>query len=141
LGDSHFPEGRTKNLETPHEVGNEIGELVHRLRQADEGIRSFFVETSHPGRNRERSYEEDPGGLGERPAASGPKLKDGQSSRGWIMGASVGFDLLHPGILDTDLLAKELDLLLQAIPLGLSSELTVHALRRPALRVSQRGSG
>jgi len=40
----------------------------------------------------------------------------------------VGFDLLHSGILDTDLFAKELDLLLQPVGFGLTPELRVHAV-------------
>jgi hypothetical protein len=31
LGGFHFPEGGTEDLETPHEVGDEIGELVYRF--------------------------------------------------------------------------------------------------------------
>src|SRR5436309_1015397 len=50
-------------------------------------------------------------------------------------------DLLHSGGLDADLLAQQLDLLLQAIPLGLPSELRVQALRSPALRQCEGGPG
>ena len=57
------------------------------------------------------------------------------------MGSSVGFELLHAGILDANLFSQELDLLLKPIIFCLSSELTVHALRRPTLGQRQGGSG
>jgi len=129
LGSFHFSECRTQNLETPHEVRDEIGKPVHRFGQADERIRAFLIETPHPGRDRERGHQEDSGGLGKRPTPSGAKFEGRQSLRGRIMGSSVGLELLHAGILDADLFSQELDLLLQPITLGPPSELMVHALR------------
>ena len=73
-----------------------------RLRQTDECIGPLLIQTPHPGRDGEWSYQEDPGGLGKRPAASGAKLKDRQSLGGRIMGTPVGLELLHAGILDAN---------------------------------------
>jgi len=112
LGEFHFSENRTEDLETPHEVTDEVGEPIHRFGQTDKRIGPFFIEAPHPGRNRERSYEKDPGGLSKGPTASCPKLENLQPRRRRIVGASVGFDLLHSGILDTDLLAEQLDFLM-----------------------------
>src|SRR5207249_2888597 len=116
LSEFHLLEGRTEDLEAPHEVGDEIGELAHRLGQADQCVRALFIETPHPGGDGEWAHEEDAGGLGEGPPTSGAKFEDRQPLRCRIMGPSVCLELLHAGILDTDLFAKELDLLLQAIP-------------------------
>jgi len=141
LGNFHLPEGGAEGSETLYEVSDEIGELVRWFRQADERIGPLLIETPHPGSNRERSYEKDPGSLGKGPAASGSKFQNRQSLGGRIMGASVRLELLHAGILDADLFAKEMDFLLEPVAFGLPSELGVHALRSPALRQRQGGSG
>jgi len=62
-----------------------------------------------------RGQQKGTGGLGKGPAASGPKFENRQPRRGWIMGPSVGIELFHAGVLYSDLLAKELDLLLEPI--------------------------
>jgi hypothetical protein len=57
------------------------------------------------------------------------------------MGATVSFDVLHSGILDTDLFAKELNFLLEPVAFDLPLELRVYALGSPALRQCQGGPG
>jgi len=111
LGAFHFSESRAEDLEALHEVSDKVRKLVHRFGQTDERIRPFLVETAHPRRDREWSQQEDPSGLGERPAADGAKLEDRESRGRRIVGAFVGVELLHAGILDSDLFAQELDLL------------------------------
>src|SRR5436309_1857734 len=86
LSEFHLPEGRTEDLEAPHEVGDEIGELAHRLGQADQCVRALFIETPHPGGDGEWAHEEDAGGLGEGPPTSGAKFEDRQPLRCRIMG-------------------------------------------------------
>ena len=44
LCDLDLPQGRAENLEASHEVADEVGKLVHRLRQTDEGLRPDLVE-------------------------------------------------------------------------------------------------
>ena len=141
LSELHFPEGGTEDLETPHEVGDEIGELVHWFGQADQGIGAFLLETPHPGGYGERAHQKDACGLGKVPAPRGRKFENRLALRRGIMGASVRLELLHAGILYADLLAKELDFLLQAIPFSPLSELRVHALRSPVLGQRQGGPG
>ena len=80
---------------------------IHRHRQPDEGIRTFLDEAPCPGRDRERGHEEGPGGLSKGPPAGGPKFEDSQSCRRWIIKPPVRLDLLHPGVLDADFLARE----------------------------------
>src|SRR5713101_8287592 len=111
LGNLDLAQGRAEDPETLHEVADELRELVHRLGQADERIRPLLIETPHPRSDGERSHQEDPGGLDGRPAACGTKLEDCQPRYGWIMGSSVCFELLHAGVLYSDLFAQELDLL------------------------------
>ncbi len=67
LGDLDLAQGGAENFEAPHEVADEVGELVHRFGQTDESSRSFLVETPHPGGDGEGSDEEYSGGLGEGP--------------------------------------------------------------------------
>src|SRR5436309_13190617 len=122
-------------------VRNYDFEMVRgRLRQTDECIGPLLIQTPHPGRDGERSYQEDPGGLGKRPAASGAKLKDRQSLGGRIMGTPVGLELLHAGILDANFFSKQLGFLLKMVSLSSPAELTVHALRSPALGQGKGGS-
>jgi len=45
----HLPQRWAEDSEPLHEVGDEIGESVHRFGQADEGIRALLIETPHPG--------------------------------------------------------------------------------------------
>jgi hypothetical protein len=141
LGGFHFPEDGTQDFQALHDVVHEVREFVHRLGQTDERIRTFLIESAHPRGDGERTYQEVSGGLGERPAADGAKLKDCQSRSWRVVGSSMGLKLLHPGILDADLLAKEMDFLLQPVPFGPPSELTVQTLRGPTLGQRQGGSG
>ncbi len=48
FSDPHLPHGRTKGFKAPHEIADKVGELVDRLRELQEGIRSFFIDTPHP---------------------------------------------------------------------------------------------
>jgi hypothetical protein len=50
-------------------------------------------------------------------------------------------ELLHADVLNPELLTKQMGLLPQALTLGLSPKLMVHALRGPALRQCQGGPG
>jgi hypothetical protein len=104
-------------------------------------FRPFLIETPHPGGDGERAYLEGPGRLGKRPAPSGAKLEDCELRGRRIMGPSVGLELLHAAIPGTDLFSQKLDLLLRALPFGISSELRIQALRSPALSQRQGGSG
>jgi hypothetical protein len=106
-----------------------------------QSVRSFLIETPHPGGDGERRHQEDPGGLGERPAASGAKLENRQPLCRRIMGPSMCRKLLHAGILDSGLFAQQLGFRLEPITFGPPSELRVHALRSPALGMSQGGAG
>jgi hypothetical protein len=133
LSSFHFPESRTEKLESFHEIPDEVRKLVHRLGQANERIRSFFVEPPHPGGDGERTHQEDSSRLGEGPASGGAKFEDRQSVSGRIMGSSVGLDLLHASVLDADLLTKEMDLLPESILLCLLPQLVVQTLRSPAV--------
>jgi hypothetical protein len=119
LGCFDLSKGRTENPKTPHEVSDEVGKPVHRFGQTDERIRAFLIETPHPGSDGERGHQEDPGSLGEGPATCGPKLEDRQTLGGRIMWTSMRLKLLHAGILDADLLAEQLDLLLEPVVFGL----------------------
>jgi hypothetical protein len=85
--------------------------------------------------------QEDTSGLGESPTSCGAKFEDLESRGRRIKGRSVRLELLHAGILDTDLFAKELDLLLLAIPFSPLSKLRVQALRSPTLGQCQGGPG
>src|SRR4030095_12298806 len=95
LSELHFPEGGTEDLETPHEVRDEIGELVHGFGQTDQGIGAFLLETPHPGGDGEWADQEDSSGLGESPTTGNAKFEDSQPVSGWIIGPSMGLDLFH----------------------------------------------
>jgi len=57
------------------------------------------------------------------------------------MGSFLSLDVLHAGVLDADLLAQELNLLLQPVGFGLTPEPRVHAVRGPASGHGQGGAG
>jgi hypothetical protein len=133
LGDLHLSEWRTESLEPLNDVGHEFGKLVHRLGQPNKCIRSLLFESSHPGGDGERAHLEYPCGLGEGPATGGTKFEDRQAVRRWIMGSSEGFDLLHPGILDMELLSEELNFLPETILLRVVSQLGIQAFGRPSM--------
>jgi len=135
------PLSRTENSKTPHEVGDEVRKLVHRFGQTDERIRALLIETPHPGGDGERAQQENTSGLGESPTPCGAKFEDRQPVSGWIMGPSMGFDLLHTSILDANLLTKDLDLVLKPVLFSPLSKLRVQALRSPTLGQCQGGPG
>jgi hypothetical protein len=81
LGGFHFSQGRTENLEAPHDVTDEVGKLVHRFGQTNQGVGSFLVETPHPGGDGERAHLKDPCRLGERPGSGGSQFEDRQPRR------------------------------------------------------------
>src|SRR5215510_3094718 len=118
LGGFHLPEGRAQSLETSYEIGDDVRKPVHRFGQTDKRVRTFLIETPHPRGDGEWADQENTSGLGESPTPCGAKFEDRQPVSGWIMGPSMGLDLFYPGILDADLFAQELDLLLLAIPLS-----------------------
>jgi hypothetical protein len=143
LGDLDLSQSRAKDLQTAHQVAHEIGESIHRLWQPDERIRAFLVETSRPRGDGERRHEEGTGGLRKGPTAGGPKLEDGQARRGWIIGPSVGLDLLHAGVLDADLFVQEGDLTLEPFDFRLVAKPGIEAVSGPAegLGKSEIGEG
>src|SRR5262245_51953196 len=55
------------------------------------------------------------------------------------MGPSMRLNLLHPGILDANLLTKELSLLPEPVHFGLLSKLGVQAIRGPTVGQCQGG--
>src|SRR6266571_5006739 len=89
LGDLYLAHGGAEDLEMPHEVADEVGEFVHRLRQADDGVWAFFVDPRRPGGDGGRSHEEGAGSLRERPTACGPQLEDRQPRCRRIVGPSL----------------------------------------------------
>jgi hypothetical protein len=141
LRGSHLSKGRAENLETPYDVGDEVGKSVHRFGQADESIRTLLIEPAHPGGNRKGGHQEDSSGLGEGPASGGAKFEDRQSRRGGIMRPPVRLDVIHSSILDADFFSEEVDFLLQPILFRLLSKLGAQALGSPAMGMSQRDSG
>jgi len=72
-----------------------------------------------------------PGATASQKAACLPKFEDGQARRGWIIGPSVGLDLLHAGVLDTDLFAQKGDLPVEPFELCLDAEPWIEAVSGP----------
>jgi len=141
LSSFHFPEGRTESFQAPHDVANELGKAIDRFGQLDERIRTFLLETPHPGSDGERAHQEDSSRLGEGPATGGTKFEDCESRSRRIMGPSMRLQLFHSGILDANLFSQELDLLPQPVLFSLLTKLRVHALGGPALSQCQGGPG
>jgi hypothetical protein len=74
--------------------------------------------------------EKGPGGLGKGPCAGGPKLKNRQPFCGWVIRSPMGLDLLHPNVLDADLLTQQGNLPPQSLEFRLVAELWIKS--RPA---------
>ena len=60
-----------------------------------------------------------------------PQLEDRQPRRRRIVGPLLGFDLLHAGVLDADLLTQERDFVPEPLDLGPEPEARVEALGGP----------
>ena len=68
----------------------------------------------------------------QRPMAGRLEFQDGHAVAGRVMRAAGGGDLLHAGVLDADLFAEQLDLLLEPILFGRQPHAGVDAVGCPA---------
>lgn len=106
-GDLDSPHSGAKDLEPSYDVADELGEPVHRVGETDKRVGTVFIETGRPGRDSEGSHEERARRLGEGPGSHRPKLQDGQALSRRVVGSLRGFEMLHAGVLDADLLAGQ----------------------------------
>jgi hypothetical protein len=76
LGNFHLPRHRTKGLQPLDHVSHEVGMLVHRLGQLDQGLCALFGDAIQPGGNGFRRQQERLGRLLQGPATGRSELKD-----------------------------------------------------------------
>jgi hypothetical protein len=134
---SNQAQARAEDSQPPHEIADEIGKPVHGHRQSEERVGPFLFQPARPRGDGEGTHEKSSGGLGEGPAAGCAEFDDRQPGRGWIIGASVGLDLFHAGVLDANLLAQERDLTSKPFEFGLKAESGIKAVSGPAERLGE----
>ena len=132
LGDLRVAEGRTENFQALNDVGDEVRKPVAGYSELDDRAGAFFVQSPRPGRNRGRRDEKAVRGLGQRPAAGGPKFENGQAFHRRVVRPVLGRDSQHPRILYSELLLEQAELLAEAVVLGLEPDARVPAVGRPA---------
>ncbi len=119
------------------EVGDEIGVLVDRLGRLHESAGAFFVQVAHPGGDGRKGNEHVLGRLLKRPAAGGPKLKDGQALSGLIVRPAMARDALHASILQAHLFAEKVKLLAKAVDLIGVAVTSIATPRGPGMGTGQ----
>jgi hypothetical protein len=107
LSDAHLAHGRQGGFELLDELGDKVGEAIDGSSHLDERLLALVVEALHPGGNGGRGQEEAARGSGSAQAGCGAEGEDGKPLGGRIERALARRDLLHPGILDAELLAEQ----------------------------------
>ncbi len=135
LSHPHLAHGRAERLEALDGIADEIRELVDRLAQLHQCLRSSLVKTFHPRGNRGSAHEKRIGSPLKRPAACTAQLKDGHPLGGRITRPPLGSDPRHAAILDANLFGPKGKFLQQSVVLGLQLQPSVRAAHGPAARV------
>lgn len=115
LDDFSLAHRRAKELQSPHDVPDELRELVDRLAELDQRTAVRLVGAAHPVGDGRSGHQKTPCGLGERPAAHRAKLQDGHPLDRRVMGPSVGRHVGHSRILDPQFLAQQRQLRFQPL--------------------------
>jgi len=115
LGHFVVAHGREEGFEPLDEVGDAVGEPVHRLADLDQGVGSGVVEPARPGREGGGGELEALGGLVQGPAACGAEFEDGLPLFGLEVGAVLAGNAAHAGVFEADLLVGQGQFLLGAL--------------------------
>ena len=110
-GDPGLAQCGTKDLETPDEVADKVGEAVDGFGELHQGAWALFIGAPGPGGDGRGCDEHRLSDLHLRPSASGPQFQDGHAFGGRIVWPLVGRDEGHAGVLDANLFAEKGDLL------------------------------
>ncbi len=121
LRDPFRPHSGAEGLEPANDVGNEIWKAVDGFGASNEGIRPLLVEAPRPGCDGQRSHEQVPRGLRERPSAGRPEFEDRESLRRRVVRPPLRRDSEHPSVFDSELLAEKGDLLPESVHVRLES--------------------
>jgi|TARA_B100001964_G_scaffold39812_1_gene43539 hypothetical protein len=132
LCDFAFTERRAERLESLDDIADEVRELVDGLSESDQGCVPGLVDSLQPGGYGCWFYEEDLGGLGERPCPSGFEFEDGHSFDRGVVWSAVRIDLGHASVLDAEFLTEQLDLLIESVVFGGKAYSSVGAVGGPA---------
>src|SRR5262249_38949435 len=101
-----------------HNVADELRALVDRLAGPQQGSWSLFVEAFGPGSDGRGRDVKDVGRLGQRPAAGGAQLQDGQTLSRLVVRPLVRRDPAHACVLEADLLAVQSNVQVALVGLG-----------------------
>ena len=137
LGDLLLPQRRAENLQPLHEIANQLGELVDRLKGLHQGVGSCLIDSPNPGTDGLRRHQEYLGSLLQGPTSGGAQFENRHPLGGRVVRPPLGIDLRHPDILDAYLLPTQGHFLLEAIALGFQPNPLVAAVGRPATAVGQ----
>lgn len=132
LSDPDLPHRGARHFQPPHQVADELGELVDGITHFDQRSRSLVIQPTSPRCDGRRGDLQPLGRPDLRPASRRAKLENGQALDRRVVRPPLGRDHLHPRILDAHLLFQKCDLLPEAAVLGLQADSFIPSVRRAA---------
>jgi hypothetical protein len=89
LGDLLLSQRRAENLQPLHQITDQLGQFIDRLKGLHQRFSADLVDSPTPGANGLRRHQKYLGSLLQRPTADGTQLKDRHPLRGWVVRSPI----------------------------------------------------